>query len=124
MALVGSAACTAFRERPTSQVGLTIGYGQSVIEDGITITFRDVLEDTRCPPTEICQIPGNARLEFRAHYPDGTSKTIVIDTGFGTPQQPLADGVLLRVNDVQPPRFRDTPLVKDDYTVAIELIPA
>jgi len=123
MVLLGASACNAFRERPTSQVGIAIAYGQSIVEEGITITFRDVLDDTRCPPAEICTIPGNVRLEFRVQYTDGLEKTIWIDTGFGTPHQLLSETVLLRVTDVQPPRDPNHQFAKSDYVVSVELVP-
>ncbi len=49
----------------------TLAFGKSVtIEDTrVTVTFEDVLEDTRCPNDTDCLLAGNARIQLAVTTP-------------------------------------------------------
>jgi len=57
----------------------TLGIGESVtIENtGITITFEDVLEDSRCPINAACVWAGNARIQLAVNTP---ARHVVLQT--------------------------------------------
>lgn len=71
----------------TTQLGeeFRLGFGQTAAVRGtnVTVFFRDVLEDSRCPEDVVCVWAGNARIQLRVS--DGRSMT---DLALGSNEEP------------------------------------
>jgi len=76
---------------------LVIGLGESTTVAGLTITFRDVLEDSRCPRDVVCIWEGNARVQLDLSRSGGPEASILLNTTqprvvvFGAQRVELAD---------------------------------
>jgi len=100
----------------------TLGFGQSAMTaDGkLVITFKAVLEDSRCPVNVVCIWAGNGKVEFEVIDIDGQKKSVALNTE----QEPKAaafKGHRLTLLALDPPRKDGVPLVPEDYFVTVRV---
>ena len=81
----------------------------------LSIRFMDVLE-SRCPRTDVCDDPGNARVFLEVRLRD-TAQTVALNTG--SPSEVIVDAFRLRLVTLTP----EPPVRRQDYVVRLEVHP-
>lgn len=99
-----------------------LGLGQTAIieEEKLVITFKAVLEDSRCPINVLCVWAGNGKVEFEVIDIDGQKKSIFLNTG-EEPYATTLKGHMLKLNSLNPPRIDGVPFLPKDYFVNIRV---
>jgi hypothetical protein len=65
---------------PDLSEDIVFGYGQTVFveSEDLTITFSDVLSDSRCPEDAVCFWPGQAEIELEFRKPDSMQDVAIL----------------------------------------------
>ena len=88
---------------------------------GLSVAFRRVLEDTRCPVEVFCVVAGNGSVELQL-FGSAQQNSIVLNTT--TTPQTWTDGIYeIRLIDLEPAR-KDQQVVKpEDYRARLIVSP-
>ena len=92
---------------------LSIGQSATIAGRGITITFQDVTEDSRCPSDVVCIQAGNATVAVTVSS-DLTKADLEIKTS-GPSSVTIADDLELTLQELDPYPHTAHPQAKDDY---------
>jgi hypothetical protein len=110
--------------RPELEEDFRLAPGQSAAIAGtdLVITFRKVVEDSRCPSTVACVWAGNGKVELLARTSDGGTTPQIL----GTPSGPLEVAVAqyrIRVLglDPYPADPEAQPISPDDYRLSLRV---
>lgn len=78
-------------------------FGETAVvgPERLTIEFRRVAEENRCPPDARCPTPGNAAAELAVEAADGAAVTLTLNTG-RPPSAAPAYGHLVRLVGLEP----------------------
>ncbi|MDO8665661.1 MAG: hypothetical protein Q7J79_03555 [Gemmatimonadales bacterium] len=81
-ALLLALALVACRGTPTQPLNgdIVLQLGQSTTIAGLTVTFRDMLGDSRCPRDVLCIWAGNAKVQLDLAAESGRAITVTLDT--------------------------------------------
>lgn len=102
-------------EVPTQEV--SIGVGESVVVDGLTVTLVDILEDSRCPANANCIQAGQVRAQVKLETV-GSSQIAVLSTnteGIGF------DNYFIEIIEVLPQALSDTTILRADYEITFAI---
>lgn len=100
-------------------VDLRVGDSIQVQGTGITIVFRGVAADSRCPIDVDCVWEGDAHVQLDASSGDGTSTRLNLHTGPVEPAEAVFGPLLVRLVDVEPDPVSDRPIRAEDYVVRL-----
>src|SRR5678815_3493430 len=67
-------------QRPPASDAITLAYGETttISDGGLTLTFADVLEDSRCPSDVLCAWSGWVRIQLMAQPANETATAVGI----------------------------------------------
>ena len=120
------------RDSPPAEARLP-GYGEVVLaygtqvrfpDLGVSLSFDEVLEDSRCPvhPQIACGWEGNAAVEVGVTPDDGPRFGVVLNTTL-EPGSVERSGVRIRLLEVLPVATDEGPIPAELYTVKLEVEP-
>jgi hypothetical protein len=75
----------------------SIGVGETVTvaAEGLTVTYQDVIQDSRCPPGVQCIVAGDAIIAVTLAKRGSPSATLTLDTAVPGPVRYLSYGIEL-----------------------------
>ena len=85
----------------------------------LTVTFRDVAQDSRCPIDVQCPWAGDAEIELRLSH-NGRSATALLHTN-GEPKQVEYDGYVVQLLAVEPSKSAAREIAKSEYVVTVRV---
>jgi len=88
---------------------------------GLTVTFRSVLEDSRCPTDVVCIWQGNARVVLDIADEKGEISSIKLTRG-AEPRIALAKRYKLRFVSLAPESYEGVSIPASDYTITLRLV--
>ncbi len=120
--MIGWMALFASNAISQTRLDFSVGIGRSIVvqHTNLTIEFRAVLEDSRCPVDALCTMAGNARVELVVTEHSGQKQTVVLNTD----EEPKAVNVFaykLILRSLMPQRTADKALSISDYSVSLRL---
>lgn len=126
--LVGTTACASTeataaapprpaRQAPsTADTQVTLAIGAPVrLDDGTTLTLRDVTDDSRCPSDATCFWAGDATLTIAVTPPKGTTEVVVLHTGLADAQSATVAGRRLTLERLDPVPTSARPVERPQY---------
>ena len=127
LACGGMGSATGTSGPPTSKVVLVdsdfdLAAGQSARVDGsaLTISFKEVTEDSRCPLGVMCIWAGNAAVSLTITDGAGAKNQVVLNTTL-TPQAVKIGGYEISLVDLQPIRRRDVTIPPASYVATLHV---
>ena len=100
-------------------VRITLGQRKTADRGRITIVFRSVLEDSRCPMNARCVWAGNAKI--RISVSKGRSRPQIIELNSGTePRVVSAFGYEFELVDLRPQKGDPRPIRKQTAIVSVK----
>jgi hypothetical protein len=91
--------------------------------EAITIIFKDVPEDSRCPVGVECVWPGQVRIDLAVSRGSEALKIIQLASQAGKPElaeKPLGD-LYIRLVKVEPAKTTDRELKLSDYKITLTI---
>ncbi len=100
----------------------TLAFGETVFlkGTGLAVTFRAVLEDSRCPVNAYCVWAGNARLELSVARGDSAVR-VVLNTLLD-PTAVTVDAHELRLLSLSPQPYAGRTIPPDRYVATLRVI--
>ncbi|MBW3660915.1 MAG: hypothetical protein KY397_04700 [Gemmatimonadetes bacterium] len=101
----------------------SLSYGESAVvgPERLTIKFRRLAEESRCPQDVQCPTVGNAAAELAVETADGAAATLTLNT-HRPPREAPAPGHRIRLAGLVPwPRTAEAPLDTADYAVSLRV---
>ena len=115
LALLPSGSCDLLGLFPLPTVNIQLGQvfqvsiGQTALlsADGLSVTFKNVLEDSRCPVDVVCVWAGNAKVTLDVKQTGTATQTVTLNSTLD-PREVTYEGFRVRFEDLtpQPPRQR------------------
>jgi hypothetical protein len=127
--LLGAAACSGQSVEPTgasalleAQAGDTVrlGFGHSARVGNITIVFRGIGEDSRCPIDAVCVWAGTAEALLDLSTGNGSSQRVHLHT-LREPDSTEYGQYRIRLLDVQPAARSERTIAATEYSVRLEI---
>ncbi|MGH7675192.1 MAG: hypothetical protein ACREMV_07960 [Gemmatimonadales bacterium] len=87
----------------------------------LVVTFRAVLEDTRCPIDVYCFAAGNGRVQLEVRGVPGAEYVVLNTTG--VPREAPGGSLRIRLLDLRPDRLVGQPIPPQAYEVELEVLP-
>lgn len=120
--MIGWMALFASNAISQTKLDFSVGIGRTMAiqHTNLTIAFKAVLEDSRCPVDALCTMAGNARVELVVIDSRGHKQTVALNTE----QEPKAVNVFahkLILRSLMPQRTADKALTISDYSVSLRL---
>lgn len=106
---------------PGQAFRLRMGESARVEGTSLGVTFRAVLEDTRCPIDVVCIVAGNGRVRLEVRGVRNATRLELNTTD--EPRESLVDSHRIRLHDVQPGRLAGREIPPQAYEIALEVIP-
>jgi hypothetical protein len=97
---------------------LAIGKSAAIEGTGITVTFLDLLEDSRCPINAVCVTAGNAKIQLQFRNPRRLAEV-------NTPDQPRGEfigPIEIRLMELNPVPEVGRQIDKSDYRATFRAI--
>jgi hypothetical protein len=112
------AACATGARNPD----LVIDIGSSIMArgTGLTITFKEVTGDSRCPIDVTCVQAGNAQALLEVKGEDGSQQVVGLNTTEG-PSEGLVGKVLIRLVRLDPQPVSSVPASARKYSVVLHV---
>ena len=91
--------------------------------DMLSVTFADVLEDSRCPSDAVCFWEGRAIVQLKVDRADGQS-TVELTSRAGHEElaRDTLDGLVFELLEVSPYPVTTTPIEEDDYRIELLVV--
>jgi hypothetical protein len=104
-----------------SDFDLAPGQSARVSGGAITISFKEVTEDSRCPLGVMCIWAGNAAVSLAVTDAAGTKSQVVVNTNVSptTPDSVKIAGYVLRLVGLQPIQRRDVTIPPASYVATL-----
>lgn len=97
---------------------LSIDQTASIASENLSITFLNVLEDSRCPSDVVCVWAGNARVEIEV-FKAGEDKVIATLNSFLEPKEYLYQTYLISFKDLAPYPRSTEEIEPQDYRLSL-----
>ncbi len=88
---------------------LKLGEQAVLIEENLTLIFKDVTEDSRCPEDVLCIWTGNVSLQFLSQ-----NNTSIVNT-YSDPHSFEIEGYKIKLISLSPYPNSKKPIKKEDY---------
>lgn len=98
----------------------TLAPGQTAVlaEEGLSVTFVRVLDDTRCPVDQYCVVAGDATMSVRAAQVGTVPRTLTL-TLWDDPLAVDYEGFSIDVQQLMPDRVSNRTIRPEDYRVRL-----
>jgi len=99
----------------------TLNFGESLqlANDDLTVTFTEVLEDSRCPQGAQCIWEGQARIQLTLN--DDQTVELIDHTGEGPEARDTVDNYVFTLLDVQPYPVEGDTIAKEEYKIELQV---
>jgi hypothetical protein len=98
----------------------TVRYGQTVaLEDGTTISFDSVTEDSRCASDTECVQAGQVAVNVTLTVAGAPQAFTVIQQGIDEPVDTAIGGYTIRLLEVRPEPKSTAPIVTEEYRLKV-----
>jgi hypothetical protein len=107
----------------TGTTTLTLALRQSMPVRGtdFTLSFDDVVEDSRCPKGVTCIWEGDAAIKIRLTSPKAAPADYVLHTSSRFEQKAEHGGLKVTLMAVMPYPVADAPIRRQDYRVTLSI---
>lgn len=123
VALVLAACGGAITDVPPGQAfRLHIGESARVEGTSLIVTFRDVLEDYRCPVDAVCITAGNGAVALEVRAGAGGERLVLNTTE--DPRESPVGAYVLRLRNLLPDPLAGRPIPREAYEAVLEVIPS
>lgn len=104
-----------------SSFNLRIGQAARVASAGLVVTFRELLEDSRCPIGAQCIQAGNAQIVVSARAADGGTNqaTLNLTANAQFPSRATFGGLDVSFQALTPVPRVDTTIARDQYAATL-----
>ena len=117
----GVLACAQPADVPINQdFRLRLGETARITATDLTITFREVSEDSRCARDVVCVWAGNGRVLLQIRRA-GTDTTLALNTTLAPRAAPV-DGFRLELRGLAPQPVAGQPIPPTDYTAELRVL--
>ena len=106
---------------PGQPFRLHMGESARVGGTRLVVTFRAVLEDTRCPIDVVCIVAGNGRVQLEVRGVRGAGRLALNTTS--EPRESPLDSHRIRLHDLRPGRLAGREIPPEAYEIDLEVIP-
>jgi len=106
---------------PGQAFRLRMGESARVEGTGLVVTFRTVLEDTRCPIDVLCIVAGNGRVQLEVRGVRRAGRLVLNTTD--EPRESPVDSHRILLHDLQPGRLVGQEIPPEAYAIDLEVIP-
>ncbi len=106
---------------PGQTFRLRIGESARVEGLSLAVTFRAVLEDTRCPIDVHCIVAGNGRVQLEVRGVRGAGRVVLNTTG--EPRESPMGSHRIRLHDLRPGRLAGPEIPPQTYEIDLDVIP-
>jgi hypothetical protein len=100
---------------------LAFGKSAAIEGTGITVTFEDVLEDSRCPINAVCVWAGNARIQLAVNTP---ARHVVLqtrsDSNYAVVYQEGIRQLVVQLGTLLPEPVAGEPINKRNYRATLK----
>jgi hypothetical protein len=86
---------------------------------GLTITFEDTGDDSRCPTGETCMWAGDAAAAFTFEHAPAAAVHRTLHTNGRYERQTAYDGFVIRLDDVKPYPKTGGSIARSDYRATL-----
>lgn len=100
------------------EFSLRVGESVIISKQGITIKFKSVEDDSRCPMDAICIWAGNAEVVLELKYSGRREQTVRLNTNL-YPKNIKYSNLLIDLKDLTPYPKSDETINPDDYVVKL-----
>ena len=97
---------------------LALGKSAAIEGTGITVSFLDLLEESRCPINAICVTAGNAKIQLGLHNPNRLAEVNIPDQ----PQGVFIGQIEIRLMELIPEPEVGRQIDKSDYRATLRAI--
>jgi hypothetical protein len=104
-----------------STVTLRLGETRPVRGTALLLTFRRVLEDSRCPVDVVCITAGDAAVELLVRTTVSTSEPVKLYLD-RQPREMSRQGYKLTLQGLQPARRTDRPIPQAEYGATLSVV--
>jgi hypothetical protein len=103
---------------------LNLRYGErsTLARENLTLTFVQVIEDSRCPAGVRCIWEGNARVGVKAEKPPSGSATLELNTSARYATEATFQGYKVQLLQVVPHPAHGQTLQATDYCVNLKIV--
>lgn len=116
---LGCAGNTPTAVSPGTEFQLAPGETAAVRETPLTITFRSVAEDSRCPIDVVCIRAGNARVRLEVRE-NGTAHEVALNTG-EDPRSAAFGNLTVRLTSLLPAPRAAAPAAPGAYRAGLRV---
>ncbi|OGF55208.1 MAG: hypothetical protein A2Z21_03050 [Candidatus Fraserbacteria bacterium RBG_16_55_9] len=128
LTLLPSGSCDFLGLFPSPAVHIQLGQvfqismGQTALlpTDGLSVTFKDVLEDSRCPVDVVCVWAGNAKVTLDVQQTGKATQTLALNSTLD-PREAAYEGYRIRFEDLMPQPRSDRPIRREDYRLSLSI---
>lgn len=128
LALLPSGSCDLLGLFPLPTVNIQLGQvfqlamGQTAFlsTENLSVTFQDVLEDSRCPVDVVCIWAGNAKVTLEVKQTGKATQTLVLNSTL-EPREVAYEGFRIRYEGLMPQPRSDHPIRREDYRLSLSI---
>lgn len=103
-----------------SDTRVTLAIGAPVrLDDGTTVTLRDVTDDSRCPSDATCIWAGDATLTLAVEPRGGRAEIVTLHSGQAEGRSAVAAGVRLTLERLDPEPTAARPVERPHYRAVL-----
>lgn len=129
LALLPSGSCNLLGLFPSPTVDVQLGQvfqisiGQTarLSSMGLFITFKEVLEDSRCPVDVVCVWAGNAKVTLEIRRTGKVAQTLALNSTL-EPREVAYEGFRVRFEGLMPQPRSDHPIRREDYRLSLSVL--
>jgi hypothetical protein len=108
------------RQSQPQNVTLAIGQSVNVPNTGLTVSFQEVVEDSRCPTGVTCIWAGDASVRITIKTQDGSPSSYTLHTN-AQPREVEHANYRVQLASVAPHPSGDAPPRREEYRVALAI---
>jgi len=122
----GSKCETPVGQHPVLGNSFNLRYGEhsTLAGENLTLTFAQVLEESRCPVGVRCIWEGNARIGVKAERPPSRPATLELNTSGRYDKEATYQGYQVQLLNVVPHPAHGQALQATDYCASLKIVPA
>jgi hypothetical protein len=118
---VSCAAAMQTRQSQPQKTVLAIGQSVTVPNTKVTVSFQEVVEDSRCPTGVTCIWAGDAAVKISIKTTDGSASSYTLHTDAQSGRAAEHEGYRVELLTVTPHPSGDSPPRRQDYRITLSV---
>lgn len=116
----GFAAPTTAQAQKSQTVKVRVNQQKTIAQNGLTVKFVSLVEDSRCPADTNCVWAGNARIQVKISDRRGRSETFEMNTNLG-PKGDSFGGYAVNLTSLTPIPRSNIRINRNGYTATFAI---